>query len=292
MKKTGTAHRLISLLLVLSLICITLFGCVQQGEAKVITAGGMLAVHFIDVGQGDCELIVAPTGETMLIDAGISSSGDDIVDYISELGITEIDVFVATHYHADHIGGSPDVFEAFDILSVLILDCEVSTATARKLKSDIEKEGSEIIYAERGLSLELGDVDFLTISPKSITDGGGNNDSIMLRMQYGDSRYIFTGDAEKEAEEDVLDYYDKEDLSADLLKVGHHGSSTSTSTAFLSTVSPSVAVISCGVGNSYGHPHTKTLDKLLKSAKYVYRTDVEGDIVIMTDGKSIYFNGQ
>ncbi len=285
MKETG--RRFTSALIAISLVCISLFGCQSKKSAA---AEEMLAVHFIDVGQGDCELITTPSGETMLIDAGVPEAGDDIVSYITELGIKEIDVFVATHYHEDHIGGSPDVFEAFDILSVLILDCEVKTACAKKLLNNIEKEESEVVYAERGYEFLLGDAEFLTLSPEKITDKGGNEDSIILRMEYGDSRYIFTGDAEKEAEESVLEAYSENELSADLLKIGHHGSRTSTTDAFLKAVAPSVAIISCGEGNSYGHPHTETVEKLVASVENIYRTDVLGTVVILTDGKGIYLD--
>lgn len=270
--------------LVLALILFLIARCLSKEDMPE----GMLAVRFIDVGQGDCELIVTPDGQTMLIDAGIPESGDDIVGYISALGIKEIDIFVATHYHEDHIGGSPQVFDAFEILSVLILDCEVKTVCAKNLIKDIKEEKSKITYAERGYEFELGEADFLTLSPEKITDGGGNDDSIVLRMEYGEARYIFTGDAEEETEKEILSYYDKSELSADLLKVGHHGSRTSTSNKFLEALSPSIAVISCGAGNSYGHPHIETVEKLGMSVNFIYRTDVIGSIVILTDGEKIY----
>ena len=276
--------KITALLLVLAIIQLSIAGCVTKEKAPE----DMLAVHFIDVGQGDCELIVTPDGQTMLIDAGIPESGDDIVGYISALGIEEIDIFVATHYHEDHIGGSPQVFDAFEILSVLILDCEVKTVCAKNLLKDIEEEKSEITYARRGYEFELGEADFLTLSPEKITDGGGNDDSIVLRMEYGEARYIFTGDAEEKTEKEILSHYSKSELSADLLKVGHHGSRTSTSDKFLEALSPSIAIISCGEGNKYGHPHIETVEKLGTSVSFIYRTDVIGSIVILTDGEKIY----
>ncbi len=279
-----TFTRLAAFALALIMISVCFVGCFAQETVAEDT----LEVHFIDVGQGDCELIVTPDGQVMLIDAGIPESGKSIVSYISALGINEIDIFVASHYHEDHIGGSPDVFEAFEILSVLILDCEVTTVCAKNLLKDIEEEKSEIIYAKRGYEFELGEADFLTLSPEKITDKGGNDDSIVLRMEYGEARYIFTGDAEEKTEKDILSYYDSSELSADLLKVGHHGSRTSTSDEFLSTVAPNVAVISCGNGNSYGHPHIETVEKLGASVNFIYRTDVVGSVVIVTDGQKIY----
>ena len=276
--------KITALALALVMISICFVGCLAQSTLPE----DMLAVHFIDVGQGDCELIVTPDGEVMLIDAGVPESGESIVSYISSLGINEIDIFVASHYHEDHIGGSPDVFEAFEILSVLILDCEVKSACARNLLIDIENEKSEIVYAKRGYAFELGDADFLTLSPEKITDKGGNDDSIVLRMEYGGARYIFTGDAEEKTEKDILACYDKSELSCDILKVGHHGSRTSTCDEFLEALSPSIAVISCGEGNSYGHPHYETVEKLGASVSFIYRTDIVGSVVIVTDGEKLY----
>ena len=203
-------------LLALVIITFSFAGCFAQENLS----DGMLTVHFIDVGQGDCELIVTPDGQTMLIDAGIPESGDDIVSYISALGIKEIDIFVATHYHEDHIGGSSQVFDAFEILSVLILDCEVKTVCAKNLLTDIEEEESEIMYAERGYEFELGGADFLALSPEKITDSGGNDDSIVLRMEYGEARYIFTGDAEEKTEKEIISNLQKiENLT--LIAVSH-----------------------------------------------------------------------
>ena len=274
----------LALMLALVMISVSFVGCFAKEE----TSEELLYVHFIDVGQGDCELIVTPDGQTVLIDAGIPESGESIVSYISSLGITEIDIFVASHYHQDHIGGSPDVFEAFDVLSVLILDCTVTSACAKNLLKDIEQEKSEVFYAKRGYEFELGEVEFLTLSPEKISDKGGNDDSIVLRMQYGGARYIFTGDAEEKTEKEILSHYDKSELSSDLLKVGHHGSRTSTSNDFLAAVAPNIAVISCGKGNSYGHPHYETVEKLSASVSFIYRTDVIGSVVIVTDGEKIY----
>ena len=283
-KLKRTIIKAIVFVLVLAVILFLIARCLSKENIPE----GMLSVHFIDVGQGDCELIVTPDGQTMLIDAGIPESGDDIVSYISALGIKEIDIFVATHYHEDHIGGSPQIFDAFEILSVLILDGEVKTVCAKNLIKDIEEEESEIMYAKRGYEFELGEADFLTLSPEKITDGGGNDDSIVLRMEYGEARYIFTGDAEEETEKEILSYYPESELSADLLKVGHHGSRTSTSNNFLEAVAPNIAVISCGEGNSYGHPHIETVEKLGMSVSFIYRTDVIGSIIIVTDGEKIY----
>jgi competence protein ComEC len=285
MKNINTVKRLASVLAVITLVSTCLIGCTFFREDG---NGDVMSVHFIDVGQGDCELVVSPSGENMLIDAGKTDAGDDVVSYISSLGISCIDVFVASHYHEDHIGGSHDVFEAFDVESVLILDCEVTTSCARKLLEDIEKEKCDVVYARRGYEFDLGDASVLTMSPEKISDKGGNNDSIVLRVEYESSRYLFTGDAEEAVERDMLDFYSKKELSCDLLKLGHHGSRTSSSQEFLDVCAPNIAVISCGEGNSYGHPHRETVEKMKKTVKNLYRTDIDGNIVIITDGHKFY----
>ncbi len=285
MNGKNSVKRLVSVIAVLALLSSCLFGCSFFGEEE---GESLLSVHFIDVGQGDCELVISPSGETMLIDAGKTEAGDEVVSYISSLGISEIDIFVASHYHEDHIGGSHDVFEAFEIEEALILDCEVTTSCARKLIEDIEKEKCDVSYAKRGYEFDLGDARVLTMSPEKISDKGGNNDSIVLRVEYKSSRYLFTGDAEEAVEREMLDFYSQKELSCDLLKLGHHGSSTSSSQEFLDTCAPNIAVISCGEGNSYGHPHKETLEKMKKTVKSLYRTDIDGDIVITTDGHKFY----
>lgn len=284
MKYYDKIKRPIAFAFILLIILPALFGC----SAPKSSEADLMSVHFIDVGQGDCELVITPNGETMLIDAGVPDAGDDVVSYISSLGISEIDVFVASHYHEDHIGGSHDVFKAFDILSVLMLDTEVTTSCAKKLLDDVKEEESEVFYAKRGYEFSLGEAELLVLSPEKITDNGGNDDSIVLRMQYKDARYIFTGDAEKDAEEDMLSFYDVTELSCDVLKLGHHGSRTSTTDEFISAADPSIAVISCANGNSYGHPHKETLERVGARVAHIYRTDVFGSVVIVTDGYRIY----
>ena len=260
-----------------------------EEKSGISIPGSELEVHFIDVGQGDSELIVTPTGDTVLIDAGVSKAGYKVVKYLQDLGVDDIDLFVATHYDSDHIGGSHDVFNVYDVKNVMMLDAEKDTATVRRFKEDVENEESEIIYAERGYEFSYGSVEFLVMSPEK-ADDGGNNDSIVLRMDYGESRYLFTGDAEKKAEREMIEFYGADALDSDVLKVGHHGSNTSSSPDFLSAVSPEIAVISCETGNSYGHPHTITLTRLqaVLSEENIFRIDILGSVVIVTDGKAIY----
>ncbi len=289
MKKEALFVRISALLLSFLLVFASFVGCESEEKPEISIPGSELEVHFIDVGQGDSELIVTPTGDTVLIDAGVSKAGYKVVKYLQDLGVDDIDLFVATHYDSDHIGGSHDVFNVYDVKSVMMLDAEKDTATVRRFKEDVENEESEIIYAERGYEFSYGSVEFLVMSPEK-ADDGGNNDSIVLRMDYGESRYLFTGDAEKKAEREMIEFYGADGLDSDVLKVGHHGSNTSSSPDFLSAVSPEIAVISCETGNSYGHPHTITLTRLkaVLSEENIFRIDILGSVVIVTDGKAIY----
>lgn len=276
------------------LILASFVSCKEEDPEIRVPGGedgeGPLEVHFIYVGQGDSELIITPTGDTILIDAGLPEAGHKVVKYLQDVGVDDIDLFVASHYDGDHIGGSHSVFIEYEVHAVLMLDCDKNTSTAKRFKNDVSSEGSKIIYAERGYEFSYGFVEFLVMSPEKITDGGGNDDSIILRMDYGEARYLFTGDAEKKSERAALDFYSTEDLSSDVLKVGHHGSNTSSTADFLAAVSPDMAVISCGKGNSYGHPHAPTMNRLKVKVKAenILRIDILGSVVIMTNGKDIY----
>ncbi|MBE6618762.1 MAG: MBL fold metallo-hydrolase [Ruminococcaceae bacterium] len=274
------------------LVLASFVGCEREKEPEIWVPSDdlPLEVHFIDVGQGDSQLIITPTGDTILIDAGLPEAGYKVVKYLQDIGVGDIDLFVASHYDGDHIGGSHDVFNEFIIHAVLMLDCDKNTSTAKRFKTDVKSEGSEIIYAVRGYEFSYGNVEFLVMSPEKITDDGGNDDSIILRMEYGESSYLFTGDAEKKSERAAVDFYGADGLSSDVLKVGHHGSYTSSTSEFLNAVSPEIAVISCGKGNSYGHPHTSTMNRLKVKikAENILRIDIMGTVVIMTDGKEIY----
>ncbi|MFA6947782.1 MAG: ComEC/Rec2 family competence protein [Eubacteriales bacterium] len=267
-----------------------LFSDVQTLPATSISADGQLAVHFIDVGQGDAELIIAPTGEAMLIDAGPGSSETSLLAYLSALGISELEYAVFTHPHEDHIGGADGVVNNIDVKKVIMPDAESSTVTFEKLLTAIDKRGCEVDVPAVGDTYSLGDAVFTVLAPNSSGYDSLNNYSIVMRLDYGESSFLFTGDAEALSEKEILANSPKL-LDCDVLKAGHHGSSTSSSQDFLDAVTPDIAVISCGAGNDYGHPHSETLTKYSAMNIRVLRTDLSGSIVITSDGHNITVAG-
>lgn len=245
-----------------------------------------LRVSFIDVGQGDSEFIELPNGETMLIDAGTNETGKNVVDYIKSLGYTSINYVVGTHPHEDHIGGLDDVIKTFDIGSIYMPKVTADTKTFEDVLDAAESKNLMINTAKSGVSImNTEDLSVKFLAPTLDSYENTNDYSAVVKVVYGDTSYLFTGDAEEFSENLITD-----DVKADVLKVGHHGSSTSTSTEFLKKVSPASAVISCGKDNSYGHPHSETLQKLADMGTAVYRTDELGTIVSVSDGKTINFD--
>ena len=244
---------------------------------------GELRVSFIDVGQGDSEFIELPNGETLLIDAGTNETGADVVNYIESLGYSSIDYVVGTHPHEDHIGGLDDVIRTFDVESVYMPKVTADTKTFEDVLDAVDEKGLTINTAKAGVTLVDGDGLSVKMLAPVLDEYDNTNDySAVIKVVYGDTSFLFTGDAEQYAEDLITG-----DVDSDVLKVGHHGSSTSTGEAFLERVSPSYAVISCGLGNSYGHPHTETIEKL--GGIPVFRTDEMGTIVATSDGSEISF---
>ena len=244
---------------------------------------GELRVSFIDVGQGDSEFIELPNGETLLIDAGTNETGADVVNYIESLGYSSIDYVVGTHPHEDHIGGLDDVIRTFDVESVYMPKVTADTKTFEDVLDAVAEKGLSINTAKAGVSIVDGeDLSVKMLAPVLDEYDNTNDYSAVIRIVYDDTSFIFMGDAEQYAEDLITG-----DVDSDVLKVGHHGSSTSTGEAFLERVSPSYAVISCGLGNSYGHPHTETIEKL--GGIPVFRTDEMGTIVATSDGSEISF---
>ena len=250
-----------------------------------------MAVHYIDVGQGDAILLQAPTGENMLIDAGPGASEEKLLSYLDEADVETVDYFVLTHPDEDHIGGADRVFEACTVSTVIMPECERDTKVYQKLIDSIENEEGceqiEPIYGDVYLVAEGMTVTVLSPLMEEYDDV--NDYSIVLRVDYYETSFLFTGDAGTEVEEQMLDYWEEEKLDCDVLKVGHHGSRTSSSKAFLEAVTPEYAVISSGEGNKYGHPHAEIVARLEKDCPYVYRTDELGSVVLTSDGETIAF---
>jgi competence protein ComEC len=242
-----------------------------------------LKVHYIDVGQGDSEFFELPNGQTMLIDAGNPENGQQIVSYIKNLGHTKIDYLVATHPHADHIGGMTTVVNSLDIGTFFAPKVTTTTQTYKDLISALQSKKLGIHVAKAGVNMfKTGSLSADIVAPVNISGDDLNQYSAVIMLEYGDTKFLFTGDAGESSESQIT-----ADVKADVLKVGHHGSSTSTSQAFLTKVKPKYAVIEVGAGNSYGHPTAATLSKLQAIGATVYRTDKDGTIVFTSDAHTI-----
>ncbi len=249
-------------------------------------------VYYLNVGQGDCELIRLKTGGNILIDSGNPETAQELVHVLRQLGVKKIDGLIATHPHADHIGAMAKVVQSFDIGEIYMPRIEEkqipTTNTYEKLLKAIDTKGMKITAAKGGMTvLESGDEKLEILAPNSTKYNDLNNYSVVVKLTSGEKRFLFTGDAQTESEKEML--AKGYDLKSDVLKCGHHGSSTSTSAVFLKAVRPSAAVISCGLGNDYGHPHKEVLSRLQKAGVTVYRTDTQGTILAECDGKTIRF---
>ena len=279
-----SCKRLLALgLIIFSIIVIG--GCVDSSGGVVKDNENNLKVHFIDVGQGDSIYVRLPNGESLLIDAGDVDYGDTVVKYLRTLGIEKIDYIVTTHPHADHIGGMNKVVDNFDVGNIYMPNATTTTKVFEKLLTSIEKKGLKISIAEGGkeiLNDETLKIKFLAPINK---DKELNNMSAVVQLKYGDITFLFTGDAEKKVETQMVDGGD--DLKADVLKVGHHGSKTSSSKKFIQAVDPKYAVISCGKKNKYKHPSKEPLKLLNLMGVKIYRTDEMGTIIFTSDGENV-----
>ena len=247
-------------------------------------------VHFLDVGQGDSSLIVS--GENaVLIDGSERDYGARIVDYLYAQGVEKLDCVVATHPHADHIGGLIEVLKNFDVDNVLMPKLSEANIPTTKVYEDflnaVRESGAKVFAAVPLDEYAYGEIKFTVFAPVA-EDENLNNMSVVLRAEYGGTSFLFTGDAEKGSENLMLEK--GYDISSTVIKIGHHGSNTSSSGVFMSRVSPSYAVISCGEGNSYGHPHREILSLLSSRDIEYFRTDTGGDIVFGVDSEVHVFS--
>lgn len=246
---------------------------------------GNLEVHFIDVGQADC-ILVKNNNNAMLIDAGNNDDGDIIKSYLKEQNITRLDYVIGTHPHEDHIGGLDIVINNYDIGTIIMPRKTTTTKTFEDVVKAVKNKGLVITNPVVGTKYALGGAEFTILAPNKDYGDELNNYSVGVRLVYRNNSFVFTGDAEAEAEKDIM--ATGLELKADVLKLGHHGSSTSTSSQFLKTVSPKYAVITCGKDNDYGHPHKETMEKVKNID--VYRTDEQGNIIAISDGNNITWN--
>jgi competence protein ComEC len=276
-----------SILLILSL-SMWLTGC-SNINTNTSTPGSsqgkssLLLVHYIDVGQAD-SILIQVNNKNMLIDAGNRGDEDVITEYLQKQGVKKLDYVIATHPHEDHIGSMSEIIKKFPITEFYAPKKTNTTKTFENMINALS--GKKIITAKAGVNLNLGDnVKAELLAPISDSYEDLNNYSAVLKLTYGDNKFLFMGDAEKLVENEILAA--GSDVSADVIKLGHHGSSTSSSKEFLDKVSPEIAIICVGKDNDYGHPHRETLAELKKRSLTVYRTDIEGTVVLQSDGKAI-----
>lgn len=245
-----------------------------------------LVVHYMDVGQGDATLITCGE-DAMLIDAGDNSMGTTVQMYLVSQNITKLDYVIGTHPDADHIGGLDVVITKFDCGTIFLTDEDKDTRTYEDVISAMEYKGYKRTLPVPGETYQLGDAGFTILAPLQENDDSNDN-SIALLLTYGDTRFYFEGDAGEEEEVQILS--SNADVKADVYKIGHHGSKTSTTDDMLAAVNPAWAVISAGEDNRYGHPHAEVLNKLRMNGIKTFRTDEQGTVVAKSDGEKIVFN--
>ncbi|MCD9024294.1 ComEC/Rec2 family competence protein [Cohnella silvisoli] len=247
---------------------------------------GKLSVYFLNVGQGDSTYIKTAAGEDILIDGGKNEAGPIVVDYLKQLGVDDLEVMISTHPDADHVGGLDTVLANFKVSTVYAPKVSHTTDTFKDFLLAVKNQGLTIKEAKSGVVLSLEGIAAKFAGPVRAYGDDLNDWSAVLHLTYGDNKFLFTGDAEKKSESDMIEA--KQLLRADVLKVGHHGSNSSTSAAFLKAVSPTYAVISVG-HNSYGHPTSAILNRLKASDITIYRTDLNGTVTAISDGNKISF---
>lgn len=319
LSKKGAIMKHIKHILILLLVIFSLTGCFSSGFENILTEdnpyassipsvseqdisddiskeqsqssipeGSSFEVHYIDVGQADAALVICD-GNFMLIDGGNPEDGNLIYSYLKKQNVEKLHTIICSHAHDDHVGGLPAAVHNFEFENVYAPERENDINAYNSFKSKIISKGKTINNPKPGDSFEFGSSKVEFYGPVYDTSDL-NNTSIVLKITYGETSFLFTGDAEREEEQDILNQ--KFDLSATVLKVGHHGGSTSTSYPFLREIMPQYAVISVGAKNSYGHPTEETLSKLRDADVIVYRTDLQGDIVAKSNGKTVTFTTQ
>lgn len=244
-----------------------------------------IKIHYIDVGQGD-SILVEADGKYLLIDAGPTASTQKLLTYLKKQNIRKLDYVIATHPHEDHIGGMSEIIKRYDIGEFYMPKKLTDTKVFENFIATLKAKNIKAVAAKAGMSFTLGGkAECSMLAPNSNSYESLNDYSIVLMIKYDNSKFLFMGDAEKLSEKEILSK--GYDVKCDVLKVGHHGSTSSSSKAFLDKASPKIAIISCGKNNDYGHPHKETLQELKKRNIQVYRTDIDGNIVLYSNGEKI-----
>ena len=277
----------------LTCLCLLVVGCSSpfvenDDEASISTfSSGTLRVNYIDVGQGDSIFIQLPNNETMLIDAGEAYKSDNVINYLNNLGIKKIDYVVGTHPHTDHIGGLEEVINTFDVGAIYMPKVSSNSKTFEDLLTTISNKGLKVKTAKSGVVvLDEDNLKLEFIAPNSDSYSELNNYSAVLKLTYLDNTFLFMGDAETLSEEEITS-----EIKADVIKVGHHGSDSSSSLEFVKKVSPEYAIIMVGEGNSYNHPYQSIIDRYESVGAKVLRTDLDGNIICDCDGSTVTCDG-
>ena len=288
MKRKGFKGILLLLSMLFALTGCSVSEATQHGMAvdTIQAEDVLLRVDFLNVGQADCALL-STNGHYMVIDGGNNGDADTILSYLEGQGVEKLDAVVGTHPHEDHIGSLDAIINHFDVDAVYMPKIMHTSKTFEDVLDAVANKGLKIKSPSPGDTIDFNGLEIEVLGPQREYKDFNNN-SIVLKVNAGETAFLFTGDAEETAEKDILqaDY----DLQADVLNLVHHGISTSSSQAFLQAVKPKYAVISVGVGNSYHHPEEEALQRLQSIGAEIYRTDLQGNIVCTTDGKNIAFN--
>lgn len=270
--------------LVLLLVLTTFSACSYSSpDPGSSVAPGHLRIHFIDVGQAD-SILVQTSRAAFLIDGGNNDDGLLVVDYLKKQGVKELAGMIGTHPHEDHIGGLDTVLQAIPVKNVYMPNITHTSKTFADFVAAVKSSGAKRIQVRSGVKVDWEDLQGDFLGPVGTYDGDLNNNSAVWKLTFGDTVFLFTGDIERAAEADLVK---NEYLKADVLKVAHHGSDTSSTQEFLQAVAPKYAVISCGAGNPYGHPSAQTLERLSQVGADIYRTDEYGTVVLESDGSKI-----
>ena len=259
------------------------------GEGSGSACEGELVVTYLDVGQADCTVLQC--GEhAMMIDGGGRSTSEEVVSAVKSLGITKFDYIVATHSHEDHIGGRGAVLDEFAAETVIFRQEENDSKIYGQFQDAVKRNGAQVIVPKPGLSLTFGDAAIRILAPDDSVFKEANNCSVALMVTFGEKKFLFTGDAEEESEEQMLML--GLPLEADVFQAGHHGSQTSNTQAFAEAADPVYVVVSCGEGNEYGHPHSEVIARFEELDAQIYRTDTMGTVTVRTDGSSLSITTQ
>lgn len=271
----------------LALVTIFVFVIIKYNSTikTNISLENNIITHFIDVGQGDC-ILIQVNHKNLLIDSGTGNSKEKVIRYLKNNNITKLDYIIATHPHEDHIGGMASIIKTFKVGEFIAPKVTSSSEDFKDMIRALINKDIYIKVAKPNITLDLGpDTTCIILSPNRKIYKDTNNYSCAIKISYKTSTYLFTGDIETVSEQEILNK--GYNLKAQVLKVGHHGSNSSTSTEFLNAVSPKIAVISCGANNTYGHPNKETTDKLNNLNCIIYRTDLDKNIVLISDGTNI-----